>query len=959
MSCERDAVEQIPSWGVPLIAGLSVLGVLLLAAAALMVWFRMAVQLKNKWQRNKELDKHRQLGVPKQGLVSIVVTDVESYSDLTRLEGGVTAQALGMHNAILRSAAAAHAGHVIEQEGDSWSVAFYSPMEALGFCLQVQQALQECSWPSELRRLLRSKAPAAAQDDSSHGHGTHARPSSSDANSRPLSVAQATPASAPTAKSTHAQQAVHGSAAVTSSDGVQQSGLSRLFKAHHGLSRPSLISGIGLQQRMASVFSAFLGGNATTTPTSCAAGSKLIKGLRVRMGVATGGLLPHTAITSSAVFELAKGVSEAANGGQVLLEAATFDAVRDRLTELAIVDHNGYNDKLMGTGSKVAIGASAPGPLRFVWRLLSYLFKSSTADGLPLLVDMGQYHVSGLNAALQASSGDCCSTPNTAGGPAQADKRSSSSPGLPAHMIGSNAALAVAAMAVTCSAPSNRRSLHLYSMAASTLQDRCHYWRGKLQFKEAAQPLARGYYDAPGVATERACREQPSDIPAPLIAAVTTVFLAVEGGKLIVRRRPEVARVVESVLCKVMQALMLSLPEGYMCRRQEGALKYIVAFKEPMVAVKWSLMLQEVLQHVPWPAEVAAGLGSAAHRRTRATLSADGRPSAPYGAGSRPLLKIGLADGLPDSVLLDHLGHADYFGNSVNLAARMMDACARGGQIVASAELAESVFSAWRYEANMTMQQPKLDGEAETILVQEVPSSCQCISLTGGTHSKPAEQVPAAAAVDVVKHALPEHDATIADWSVATCSMAEESTAELPQLSGSKNLPLLVADVQLLAVDSQMAVSGSEQAPLAMPRQDATLDNQPPAGMNLPRSQHDDYEREVTCRTAKLKGTWLDNRSTAGNPGRLVHVTAHHLGTYGFKGCGALDMVCFTTDTLHGAIHPTLAMGAEGAKGTLIMASSGPVLGLQDCPLLLPDVLTALQQAWGDMASSTTPHSMA
>jgi len=62
MTCEKDAAEQMPSWGVPLIAGLSVLGVLLLAAAALLVWFRMAVQLKNKWQRDKELNRHRQLG---------------------------------------------------------------------------------------------------------------------------------------------------------------------------------------------------------------------------------------------------------------------------------------------------------------------------------------------------------------------------------------------------------------------------------------------------------------------------------------------------------------------------------------------------------------------------------------------------------------------------------------------------------------------------------------------------------------------------------------------------------------------------------------------------------------------------------------------------------------------------------------------------------------------------------
>lgn len=51
---------------------------------------------------------------------------------------------------------------------------------------------------------------------------------------------------------------------------------------------------------------------------------------------------------TSAMFNHAV-VCDMANGGQVLLEAVTFNAVRDRLTELGQVDHNGYNDSLHGT----------------------------------------------------------------------------------------------------------------------------------------------------------------------------------------------------------------------------------------------------------------------------------------------------------------------------------------------------------------------------------------------------------------------------------------------------------------------------------------------------------------------------------------------------------------------------------------------------------------------------------
>lgn len=69
-----------PEWLPSVIAALSVFGSLLLLVAALLVWFRMAVQLRSKWQREKELNKHRQLGVPQGCLATIVVTDVEHYS---------------------------------------------------------------------------------------------------------------------------------------------------------------------------------------------------------------------------------------------------------------------------------------------------------------------------------------------------------------------------------------------------------------------------------------------------------------------------------------------------------------------------------------------------------------------------------------------------------------------------------------------------------------------------------------------------------------------------------------------------------------------------------------------------------------------------------------------------------------------------------------------------------------
>lgn len=40
------------------------------------------------------------------------------------------------------------------------------------------------------------------------------------------------------------------------------------------------------------------------------------------------------------------------------------------------------------------------------------------------------------------------------------------------------------------------------------------------------------------------------------------------------------------------------------------------------------------------------------------------------------------------------------------------------------------------------------------------------------------------------------------------------------------------------------------------------------------------------------------NGTAAGSGSRLVHVSGNHIGTYAFKGCGAMDMVCLTSDVI-------------------------------------------------------------
>lgn len=57
-----------------------------------------------------------------------------------------------------------------------------------------------------------------------------------------------------------------------------------------------------------------------------------------------------------------------------------------------------------------------------------------------------------------------------------------------------------------------------------------------------------------------------------------------------------------------------------------------------------------------------------------------------------PRLKMGVCEGVPQSVEPDHVGRADYHGASVNQAARFMDVAAHGGQVACEEALTCGIF---------------------------------------------------------------------------------------------------------------------------------------------------------------------------------------------------------------------------------------------------------------------------
>ncbi|WIA32818.1 hypothetical protein OEZ86_006000 [Tetradesmus obliquus] len=1114
LTCE--AMPDAPAaWVTPVTALLCVIGVALLAAVGLFVWLRMTVQLRPRWQREKELAENRKKGVPSGGPATIVVTDIECFSELMTINAPLATRFLGIHNALLRRAAAAHAGHVIEQEGDSWSVAFHTAVDAVAFCLQVQQCLAKTNWPSVAgykrnsgsRINLRDGAPGDVRRTSGSstalGGDGHRRNSSSQGMSswihsmsavvlgsggsggsvQAAAAAAAAAGSAASAPITmlrrpardvksanlplmhsegHQHQHQHqqqqqqqqsaslsnlmvlreqsdsssmsagmlavegqrspsfdlrgragnalsisrgqllqqqqlisqvtgqtpsfsvassrssalsmqggntsepnssirsflaslrsrmhsgdsltglvvpqrscnsftggagGAAAVSASEIQQLSGASDPVQGRSSnlsLSVPrnrtsgTMISGLtaaggpqaaaeGQQQGSASRFWSAIGFAASgdSSKSSRLADGKSIRGLRVRMGVASGYVPRNTNIARCALFELAKAVSDMANGGQVLLDACCFADVRNRLTELGTVDHKGYNDKLLASATKAAMQQHTSCLFNLLGCLRGIVGKPREAAPLEtdaLVLDMGEYYQPSLGPIIPSASGELANTAVDLS---------------PSALDVEDAAVAAAAGAMVRS-PAPAFQLQLYSVLPRCLQANAKVWMGQLTFREPTQQTRVGYFCAPGAGVaDLSSQQQSPELERPPLPPVTMVFAAVEGGRALLRRRQDAGLLVHAVIGRLMQVALLALPErdgrpdGYVCREQEGGLKFMAAFRDSARAVEWCLLVQELLSAVPWPNDVLEDY---------APVAAEALGSSSSSSSRGPVLRMGLAEGTPHSILPDHLGRADYHGPSVNLAARIMDAAAHGGLIVTSAELADRIFCTWRFEAELGLYDPP-DQTAAAAAAAE------------GQQQQPEQQQGEAHA------AYAAADSNVA----AVASLADQQAAGMQQQQQQQQQHMSVAAASAGAASGRLASGGVGSG--VMPALGPLGSH---GGGMKPSSSRRDLLKQLMQRSMMLQDAPEYQL-------RRTLVSCSHIGTYAFKGCGALDMVAFSTDAPHQQQLPQGSQPRSSGKGVLLLQKDGPVVGLQDCPILLPQVLPALRQAWTAVAKKAAP----
>jgi class 3 adenylate cyclase len=230
----------------------------------------------------------------------------------------------------------------------------------------------------------------------------------------------------------------------------------------------------------------------------------------------------------------------------------------------------------------------------------------------------------------------------------------------------------------------DQQRLRVYSVLPQPLAERAKVWCGALAVGPGWHQTDRGFFDAPGAA---AAVLGPEDALAPpqdaAMPPVTLVFAAVEGAKALARARREAdVRALAAVLGTTLLATLEAFPGGYLCRQQEGDLKYMLAFPEASAALQWCLLAQEALMYAPWPPALLSLPGLAeVHAPGDGALLFRG-----------PRLKMGVCEGVPQSVEPDHVGRADYHGASVNQAARFMDVAAHGGQVACEEALTCGIF---------------------------------------------------------------------------------------------------------------------------------------------------------------------------------------------------------------------------------------------------------------------------
>jgi hypothetical protein len=225
---------------------------------------------------------------------------------------------------------------------------------------------------------------------------------------------------------------------------------------------------------------------------------------------------------------------------------------------------------------------------------------SASSNGI-INLDMGEYKLPHLDVAAALSGlpqqrpGGASAAAAAAVAAAAAASQAASG-GRGASMDGSAAAAAAAAAATaaaTAIAPDGgggaaaaAHLLRVYALLPTCLAERAREWGSRLTLKEGARQTERGFFDAPGATAAASLVPTAAALAGGAMPSVTAVFAAVEDARLLTRggagaaaaRGPaaEAARLLRTVV----HATLAAVPGGYLCREQEGKMRFMLAFPD-------------------------------------------------------------------------------------------------------------------------------------------------------------------------------------------------------------------------------------------------------------------------------------------------------------------------------------------------------------------------------------------
>jgi predicted ATPase/class 3 adenylate cyclase len=102
------------------------------------------------WVAQMSTERRPGRSAPPAGTMALVFTDVQGASRLWERCPAAMKVALETHDAVLRTLLERGGGYEVKTQGGAFMVAFASPVEAVRWCLEAQEALPRAPWPEEI-----------------------------------------------------------------------------------------------------------------------------------------------------------------------------------------------------------------------------------------------------------------------------------------------------------------------------------------------------------------------------------------------------------------------------------------------------------------------------------------------------------------------------------------------------------------------------------------------------------------------------------------------------------------------------------------------------------------------------------------------------------------------------------------------------------------------------------------